>query len=109
MTRKFVKRSKFFAHVLSTLTLFGIKDNENSFVLENLAELSIKIPQSDWSFGLFWKISQNCQSKCYNLIGRLVCLGKSPNSDRSYVFPITREDNNSYFLYESVAMKIAVL
>ena len=98
MTRKFVKRSKFFAHVLSTLTLFGIKDNENSFVLENLAELSIKIPQSDWSFGLFWKISQNCQSKCYNLIGRLVCLGKSPNYDRSYVFPIANSQGKTTIL-----------
>ena len=108
MTRKFVKRSKFFAHVLSTLTLFGIKGNENSFVLENLAELSIKIPQSDWSFGLFWKISQNCQSKCYNLIGRL----ENHPILIDHTFPyskLTREDNNSYFLYESVAMKIAVL
>ena len=101
MTRKFVKRSKFFAHVLSTLFLAfsGIKDNENSFVLENLAELSIKIPQSDWSFGLFWKISQSCQSKCYNLIGRLVCFGKPPNSDRSYAFPIANSKGRQQFLF----------
>ena len=28
------------------------------FVLENLPELSIKMLQSDWSFGLSWKITQ---------------------------------------------------
>ena len=61
------------------------------FVLENLPELSIKMLQSDWSFGLFWKITQ-----FWSII-------RFPYSK------LTREDNNSYFLYESVAMKIAVL
>ena len=61
------------------------------FVLENLPELSIKMLQSDWSFGLSWKITQ-----FWSII-------RFPYSK------LTREDNNSYFLYESVAMKIAVL